>query len=54
MTRVMCSPWKRTFTLAPLVFFTMFSSYCCLLQWEQSILMLVPSLMLFSYLMLVF
>jgi hypothetical protein len=26
MTRVMCSPWKRTFTLAPLTPLTMFSS----------------------------
>jgi len=25
MTRVMCSPWKKTFTLVPLVPLTMFS-----------------------------
>jgi hypothetical protein len=27
MTRVMCSPWKRTFTLAPLAPLTMFSPW---------------------------
>ncbi len=25
MTRVMCNPWKKIFTLAPLVHLTMFS-----------------------------
>jgi hypothetical protein len=28
MTYVMCSPWKKIFTLMPLTFLTMFSPFC--------------------------
>jgi len=35
MTRVMCNPWKKTFTLVPLASLTMFSSQWFLVKYNM-------------------